>query len=88
MFIGNAGGDRAGVIGHVYALDAATGQVAWKFDVVPATGPARSTWGRGAAAAYPISGGAFWTSFTLDETARRAVRVVGEPGAGLRQRGA
>ena len=68
VFIGNAGGDRAGVIGHVYALDAATGQVAWKFDVVPATGPARSTWGRGAAETYPISGGAFWTSFTLDET--------------------
>ena len=69
VFIGNAGGDRSGVIGHVYALDAATGQVKWKFDVVPASGPARETWGRGAAAAYPISGGAFWTSFTLDETA-------------------
>jgi len=69
VFIGNAGGDRAGVVGHVYALDAATGQVKWKFDVVPASGPARETWGRGAAAAYPISGGAFWTSFTLDETA-------------------
>jgi len=69
VFIGNAGGDRAGVIGHVYALDAVTGQVKWKFDVVPASGPARATWGRGAAAAYPISGGAFWTSFTLDESA-------------------
>ena len=67
VFIGNAGGDRSGVIGHVYALDAATGGVKWKFDVVPATGPARATWGRGAASAYPISGGAFWTSFTLDE---------------------
>ena len=69
VFIGNAGGDRSGVIGHVYALDATTGQVKWKFDVVPASGPARETWGRGAAAAYPLSGGAFWTSFTLDETA-------------------
>ncbi len=67
VFIGNAGGDRVGVIGHVYALDAASGAVRWKFDVVPAAGPARTTWGRGAAAAYPISGGAFWTSFTLDE---------------------
>jgi len=65
IFIGNAGGDRAGVIGHVYALDAATGRVAWKFDVVPPE--ARATWGKGAASAYPISGGAFWTSFTLDE---------------------
>jgi alcohol dehydrogenase (cytochrome c) len=69
VFIGNAGGDRAGVIGHVYALDAETGQVKWRFDVVPASGPARDTWGRGVAATYPISGGAFWTSFTLDETA-------------------
>jgi len=69
VFIGNAGGDRAGVIGHVYALDAASGEVKWKFDVVPASGPAHETWGRGAAAAYPVSGGAFWTSFTLDETA-------------------
>ena len=69
VFIGNAGGDRSGVIGHVYALDAATGQVEWKFDVVPPSGPARETWGRGAASAYPVSGGAFWTSFTLDEKA-------------------
>ncbi len=68
VFIGNAGGDRAGVIGHVYALEAASGQVKWKFDVVPASGPARDTWGRGAAVGYPISGGAFWTSFTLDES--------------------
>ena len=68
VFIGNAGGDRVGVIGHVYALDAASGRVAWKFDVVPVAGPARSTWGRGAASAYPISGGAFLTSFTLDES--------------------
>jgi alcohol dehydrogenase (cytochrome c) len=68
IFIGNAGGDRVGVIGHVYALDAATGHVEWKFDVVPAAGPARNTWGVGAASTYPISGGAFWTSFTLDDT--------------------
>ena len=67
VFIGNAGGDRVGVIGHVYALDAGSGRVDWRFDVVPAAGPARNTWGRGAASAYPVSGGAFWTSFTLDE---------------------
>ena len=67
VFVGNAGGDRSGVIGHVYALDANDGHVAWKFDVVPSSGPARATWGKGAASAYPISGGAFWTSFTLDE---------------------
>jgi alcohol dehydrogenase (cytochrome c) len=79
VYIGNAGGDRVGVIGHVYALEAATGRVAWKFDVVPATGPARDTWGRGAAAAYPISGGAFWTSFTLDESSGVLYVSAGNP---------
>jgi alcohol dehydrogenase (cytochrome c) len=79
VFIGNAGGDRVGVIGHVYALQAATGRVAWKFDVVPASGPARSTWGRGAASAYPISGGAFWTSFTLDEPSGVLYVSAGNP---------
>ena len=63
VFIGNAGGDMAGVTGHVYALDARDGHVAWKFNVVPASGPARATWTN---ARLPVSGGAFWTSFTFD----------------------
>ena len=79
VFIGNAGGDRVGVIGHVYALDARDGHVVWKFDVVPAAGPARSTWGRGAASAYPITGGAFWTSFTLDEATGALYVAAGNP---------
>jgi alcohol dehydrogenase (cytochrome c) len=79
VFIGNAGGDRVGVIGHVYALDARDGHVVWKFDVVPATGPARGTWGRGAASEYPISGGAFWTSFTLDEGNGALYVAAGNP---------
>ena len=79
VFIGNAGGDRAGVIGHAYALDAATGRVVWKFDVVPERGPARATWGRGAASAYPVSGGAFWTSFTLDEASGVLYVSAGNP---------
>jgi alcohol dehydrogenase (cytochrome c) len=64
VYVGNAGGDQANVSGHVYALDAKDGHVVWKFDVVPETGPARATWTN---PKYPISGGAFWTSFTLDE---------------------
>jgi alcohol dehydrogenase (cytochrome c) len=79
VFIGNAGGDRVGVIGHVYALDALDGHVVWKFDVVPSSGPARQTWGKGAAAAYPISGGAFWTSFTLDEATGALYVAAGNP---------
>jgi PQQ-dependent dehydrogenase (methanol/ethanol family) len=63
VYIGNAGGDTVGVTGHVYALDARDGHVIWRFDVVPDHGYARTTWtNRG----LPISGGAFWTSFTLD----------------------
>jgi alcohol dehydrogenase (cytochrome c) len=63
VYIGNAGGDIAGIIGHVYALDARDGHVVWKFDVVPASGPARATWLN---PRLPISGGGFWTSFALD----------------------
>jgi alcohol dehydrogenase (cytochrome c) len=63
IYIGNAGGDFVAVTGHVYALDARDGHVVWKFDVVPATGIARATW---ANPRLPVSGAAFWTSFTLD----------------------
>lgn len=65
VFIGNAGGDNVGVIGHVYALDANDGHVVWKFNVVPDSGPAHESW-PSAAKGIPISGGAFWTSFSLD----------------------
>ena len=65
VFVGNAGGDLSGVVGHVYALDASDGHVAWRFDVVPSTGPIRDSWPT--EDRYPISGGAFWTAFTLDE---------------------
>ena len=62
VYIGNAGGDIATVTGHVYAMDAVDGRIVWKFDVVP--GPARATWRN---SRLPISGGAFWTTFTVDE---------------------
>lgn len=65
VFIGNAGGDQTGVTGHVYALDAADGHVVWRFDVVPDTPTVRDTWPN--ADRYPITGGAFWTSFTFDD---------------------
>lgn len=62
VYVGNAGGDNVGVTGHVYALDAHDGHELWRFDVVPA-GHARETWTN---PRLPISGGAFWTSFTYD----------------------
>ena len=76
VFIGNAGGDNKGVKGRMYALDAKTGKIVWEFYLVPKTAgdPVRgpqgatpldmSTWKN--ASGTPITGGATWTSYTLD----------------------
>ena len=78
VFIGNAGGDFKGVKGRMYALDAATGRIVWEFYLVPkqpgdpTRGPQgvspldTSSWD--VAGGSPISGGATWTSYTLDPT--------------------
>jgi alcohol dehydrogenase (cytochrome c) len=77
VFIGNAGGDLKGVKGRMYALDAKTGKIVWEFYLVPkAEGdPTRgppgasplnaSTWGN-TLHGVPITGGATWTSYSLD----------------------
>ena len=77
VFISNAGGDNRGVKGRMYALDAATGRIVWEFYLVPkgpkdrergphASGsPAAASWGN--AAIEDITGGASWTSYSLDE---------------------
>ena len=74
VFIGNAGGDVKGVKGRMYALDAETGKIVWEFYLVPKApgdpqrGPEAaspldaSTWSANA----NITGGATWTSYTLD----------------------
>jgi alcohol dehydrogenase (cytochrome c) len=76
VFVGNAGGDVKGVKGRMYALDAKTGKIVWEFYLVPKTegdvtrGPQASspldssTWKN--ASDTPITGGATWTSYTLD----------------------
>ena len=76
MFIGNAGGDSKGVKGRMYALDATTGAIVWEFYLVPrmpgdqtrgpqgATPLTRESWENDPRT--PISGGATWTSYTLD----------------------
>jgi alcohol dehydrogenase (cytochrome c) len=64
VFVGNAGGDLVGGTGHVYALDARDGHVVWRFDVIPNEAQVLATWPN--APRVPISGGAFWTSFTYD----------------------
>ncbi|HEX4023305.1 MAG TPA: PQQ-binding-like beta-propeller repeat protein [Steroidobacteraceae bacterium] len=79
VFIGNAGGDDKGVKGRMYALDAASGRILWEFYLVPRQpgdierGPQAKDAPYGVAAAswtntqgFPISGGATWTSYTLD----------------------
>ena len=77
VFIGNAGGDIKGVKGRMYALDAKTGKIKWEFYLVPkaegdptrgplGTSPLNaSTWGN-SLPGVPITGGATWTSYTLD----------------------
>jgi len=78
VFIGNAGGDNKGVKGRMYALDAKDGHIVWEFYLVPkgaddaARGPAApdpkslnaATWKK--AKGFPVTGGATWTSYSLD----------------------
>jgi len=78
VFVGNAGGDNFGVIGRVYALDAASGRVVWQFDTVPDSGPARATWEK-ASPQNPPSGGATWTSYALDEASGILYVPAGNP---------
>jgi alcohol dehydrogenase (cytochrome c) len=89
VFIGNAGGDAKGGKGRMYALDARTGKIVWEFYLIPKTeadrprgpqGPSpldTSTWAN--AAGFPISGGATWTSYTLDPEAGELYVPVGNP---------
>jgi len=81
IFIGNAGSDNKGVKGRMYALDAKDGHIVWEFYMVPkgdvdfARGPqapnppaeAQGSWKN--ADGFPITGGATWTSYTLDPSA-------------------
>jgi alcohol dehydrogenase (cytochrome c) len=77
VYVGNAGGDNFGVKGRMYALDAASGKIVWEFFMVPrgtdrsylsdGTSPAppeQNTWKN--PPDVPITGGATWTSYTLD----------------------
>lgn len=74
VFIGNAGGDVKGVKGRMYALDATSGNIVWQAYLVPAQGATdvppptdkmtAPTWSN--KADVPVSGGATWTSYTLD----------------------
>lgn len=76
VYVGQAGGDNKGVKGRMYGLDATTGKIVWESYLVPyeegdlIRGPlgksplTKATWKSGPR--IPISGGATWTSTTLD----------------------
>jgi alcohol dehydrogenase (cytochrome c) len=74
VFIGNAGGDSKGVKGRMYGLDAATGKVVWETYLVPAGAQVEKPSGTEKVVAgtwenkpdVPVTGGATWTSYTLD----------------------
>lgn len=68
VFAGNAGGDNFGVTGRVYALSASDGHELWRFNVVPESGSARATW-KNVTERNPPTGGATWTSYSLDADA-------------------
>jgi alcohol dehydrogenase (cytochrome c) len=68
VFAGNAGGDNFGVTGRIYAFSAADGHQMWRFNVVPESGPARATWKK-VSDRNPPTGGATWTSYSLDAEA-------------------
>lgn len=65
VFIGQAGGDNKGVRGRMAAFSAADGKQLWSFDLVPLTGAGSETW-TPETPENPRTGGATWTSYTLD----------------------
>jgi alcohol dehydrogenase (cytochrome c) len=91
VFIGNAGGDNKGVKGRMYALDDKDGHIVWEFYIVPkgtgdvARGPAApdpkaayaATWKE--AKGFPITGGATWTSYSLDPVTGLLYIPTGNP---------
>ena len=75
LFIGTSGAERACAC-IVAALDAATGRVLWKFQLVP-TGNASGaeTWPKG----VRIGGGSVWTSITVDPQSGALYVPTGNP---------
>ncbi len=92
VFIGNAGGDNKGVKGRMYALDDKDGHIVWEFYLVPkgARDVARGPEGPDPKSAYaaswketkgfPVTGGATWTSYSLDPVTGLLYIPAGNPG--------
>lgn len=96
VFVGNAGGDSKGVKGRMYGLDAGTGKVVWETFLVPSGGKAETPSGTDKVTEatwknkpdVPITGGATWTSYSLDPSTGLLYVPGGNPApdfvAGLR----
>lgn len=76
VFIGQAGGDNAGVRGRMMAFRESDGQKLWSFDLVPLMGPGSETWPE-STAQVPRTGGATWSSYTVDEAEGALLVPVG-----------
>jgi len=76
VFIGQAGGDNAGVRGRMMAFRESDGQKLWSFDLVPMMGPGSETWPE-STAQVPRTGGATWSSYTVDEAEGALLVPVG-----------
>lgn len=91
VYIGTALGDIKGVKGRMYALDAASGKIAWETYLIPrqSSDPTRGvqgrmpdvrdTWSNRNTAGLPISGGGTWTSYTIDPANGHLYVPVGNP---------
>jgi len=93
VFVGNAGGGAyKGVKGRIYALDARSGDIVWEAYSVPKTdddlsrGPSAPPLPAAAAGTWrnrpgvPITGGATWTSYSLDPDSGLLYVPTGNPG--------
>jgi alcohol dehydrogenase (cytochrome c) len=75
VFIGTAGADW-GANGFIYAFDAGTGRLVWRFSVIP-TGKetGANTWKKGS----ETGGGSFWSTFALDRQQGLLFASIGNP---------
>lgn len=79
VLTGGLGGDTGRMRGYLDALDAETGERAWRFHTVPEPGtPGSETWP--ATDAWQVGGGATWTSGTYDPDLDLVYWPVGNPG--------
>jgi alcohol dehydrogenase (cytochrome c) len=92
VFAGICGGDQKGIKGRMYGIAADSGRILWETYLVPkqpgdpSFGPAGKmpqealqSWSNRDTPGLPISGGATWTSYTLDPASGWLYIPVGNP---------